>query len=241
MYEYQKNNRYFAQIAEDLKEQGDRELSELGAGSIRPAYRGMYFTADRETVYRITYSVRLFSRILAPLVSFRCSSSDQLYKKAREVNWTDFMNIKNTFAVFGNVSDSAITHSRYASLLVKDGIADSFRDRSGKRPNVNPKNPDIWFNIHIRNNSASISLDLTGGSLHRRGYRQDAVSAPMQETVAAAIIRYSEWDGSVTLTIIKRYGRMWRKTSTETSGSCPQDWFPEVTCPQMLFQLPGRT
>jgi putative N6-adenine-specific DNA methylase len=199
MYEYQKNNRYFAQIAEDLKEQGACELAELGAVNISPAYRGMYFTADRETLYRITYSVRLFSRILAPLVSFRCGSTDQLYNKARQVNWPDFMTTKNTFAVFGNVSDSAITHSRYASLLIKDGIVDSFRDRSGKRPDVDPKNPDVWFNIHIRKNSASISLDLSGGSLHRRGYRQDTVSAPMQETVAAAIIRYAEWDGSVPL------------------------------------------
>jgi len=199
MYEYQKNNRYFAQIAEDIKEEGARELSELGAGNITPAYRGIYFRADGETLYRITYSVRLFSRILAPLVSFPCHSTDQLYKKARQVNWTDFLAVKNTFAVFGNVSDSTITHSQYASLLVKDSIADSFRDRFGKRPNVDAKNPDVWFNVHIRNDMASISLDLSGGSLHRRGYRLDAVSAPMQETVAAAIIRYTEWDGSVPL------------------------------------------
>lgn len=199
MYEYQKNNRYFAQIAEDIKESGARELSELGACNITPVYRGIYFSADRETLYRITYSVRLFSRILALLASFPCSSTDQLYKKARQVDWTDFLDVKNTFAVFGNVSDSTITHSHYASLLLKDSIADSFRDRFGKRPDVDAKNPDVWFNIYIRNDRASISLDLSGGSLHRRGFRQDAVSAPMQETVASAIIRYSEWDGSVTL------------------------------------------
>jgi putative N6-adenine-specific DNA methylase len=199
MYEYQKNNVYFAQIAEDIKESGALELSELGAGKITPAYRGIYFSADRETLYRITYSVRLFSRILAPLVSFPCSSTDQLYKKARQVSWTDFLDVKNTFAVFGNVSDSTITHSHYASLLLKDGIADSFRDRFGKRPDVDSKNPDVWVNIYIRNDRASISLDLSGGSLHRRGFRQDAVAAPMQETVASAIIRYSEWDGSVPL------------------------------------------
>jgi putative N6-adenine-specific DNA methylase len=199
MYEYQKNNSYFAQIAEDIKESGARELSELGAGKITPAYRGIYFSADRETLYRITYSVRLFTRILAPLLSFPCSSTDQLYKKARQVSWTDFLDVKNTFAVFGNVSDSTITHSHYASLLLKDGIVDSFRDLLGKRPDVDTKNPDVWFNIYIRNDRASISFDLSGGSLHRRGFRQDAVAAPMQETVASAIIRYSEWDGSVPL------------------------------------------
>jgi putative N6-adenine-specific DNA methylase len=199
MYDYQKNNRYFAQIAEDIKELGTQELAELGAGKITPAYRGIYFSADMETLYRITYSVRLFSRILAPLVSFTCSSTDQLYKKARQVSWTDFLDVKDTFAVFGNVSDSTITHSHYASLLLKDGIVDSFRDCFGKRPNVDAKNPDVWFNIYIRNDRASISLDLSGGSLHRRGFRPDAVSAPMQETVASAIIRYTEWDGSVPL------------------------------------------
>lgn len=199
MYEYQRHNRYFAQIAEDLKEAGVRELVELGAGDITPAYRGIYFSADRKALYRIIYSVRLFSRILAPLVTFPCSSREQLYKKARKVNWTDFLTMNNTFAVFGNVSDSTINHSHYASLLLKDGIADSFRDRFGKRPNVDAKNPDVWFNVHIRKDRASISIDLSGGSLHRRGYRQEAITAPMQETVAAAIIRYSEWDGSVPL------------------------------------------
>jgi len=199
MYEYQQNNRYFAQIPEDLKEPGARELAELGAGDVTPAFRGIYFSADRQTLYRITYSVRLFSRVLAPLVSFACRSTDRLYAMARTVDWTNFMNLKNTFAVFGNVSDSEISHSQYASLLLKDAIADSFRDRFGKRPNVDAKNPDIWFNIHIRKNRATISLDLSGGSLHRRGYRQEAVSAPMQEIVASAIIRYSEWDGSVPL------------------------------------------
>jgi len=92
-----------------------------------------------------------------------------------------------------------ITNSHYASLRLKDGIADSFREISGKRPDVDSRNPDIWLNLHIRNDKAVISLDTSGGSLHRRGYRKDSVSAPMQETVAAAIIRYAEWNGEVPL------------------------------------------
>ncbi|GBD96649.1 MAG TPA: class I SAM-dependent RNA methyltransferase [Nitrospirae bacterium] len=199
MYEYQRNKLYFAQIADGIKELGVEELSELGARKVSPAYGGIYFNADREALYRINYFTRFASRILAPLVSFDCGTSDQLYEKAKQINWPDFISGKNTFAVFGNVSNSMITNSHYASLRLKDGIADSFREISGKRPDVDSRNPDIWLNLHIRDDKAVISLDTSGGSLHRRGYRKDSVSAPMQETVAAAIIRYAEWNGEVPL------------------------------------------
>ncbi|MEE8329360.1 MAG: THUMP domain-containing protein [Thermodesulfovibrionia bacterium] len=199
MYEYQKNKLFFAQIADDIKELGAHELSELGAQKINPEYRGIYFNADKKTLYRINYSSRLVSRILAPLVSFNCRNTDQLYKKAKQIKWTDFFSIENTFAIFSNVSNSKINNSHYASLRLKDGIVDSFRDMSGERPDIDTKNPDIWLNLYIRHDKAIISLDTSGGSLHRRGYRKDSVSAPMQETVAAAIIRYSKWDGSVPL------------------------------------------
>ena len=131
MYEYQKNNRFFAQIAEEIKELGARELSDLGAKNISPAYRGIYFDADRETLYRINYAARVTSRILAPLIWFRCYNADQLHRKAYQLNWADFMSPKNTFAVFSTVSDSRIRNSHYAALRLKDGIADSFRDRTG--------------------------------------------------------------------------------------------------------------
>lgn len=199
MYAYQKNKLFFAQIADGIKELGAQELSELGAREVSPAYRGLYFSADKETLYRINYCSRLASRILAPLISFNCRTNDQLYKKAKEINWTDFLSQEKTFAVFGNVSNSEINNSHYASLRLKDAIVDSFREISGTRPNVNARNPDVWLNIHIRNNRAIISLDTSGGSLHRRGYRKDSQPAPMQETVAAAIIRYTKWNGEVPL------------------------------------------
>lgn len=199
MYEYQKNNRFFAQIADSIKELGVQELSELGADNVSSAYRGIYFDADPETLYRINYTSRLVSRVLAPLVWFRCHTTDQLHKKAMQIKWTDFISPKNTFAIFSNVSNSKIRNSKYAALRLKDGIVDSFRESSGERPNIDTRNPDIWLNLHIDNNEAIISLDTSGGSLHRRGYRKEAIEAPMQETVAAAIIRYSEWDGSVPL------------------------------------------
>ncbi len=199
MYEYQKNNRFFAQIADGIKELGSQELHELGAQKISTAYRGIYFDADKETLYRINYFTRLASRILAPLVWFYCHTTDQLYKKAKQINWSDLIPQKNTFAIFSNVSNSKIRNSQYASLRLKDGIVDSFRESSGQRPDIDSRNPDIWLNLHIANDKAIISLDTSGGSLHKRGYRKDSVEAPMQETVAAAIVRYTEWDGSVPL------------------------------------------
>ncbi len=199
MYDYQKNRQFFAQIANGIKELGAEELTRLGARNVRTAFGGVYFRADRETLYRINYCSRLASRILAPLATFNCRTADHLYGKAMRIDWSDFISVNDTFAVYGNVSDSAINNSHYASLRLKDGIVDSFRKKSGKRPNVDARNPDAWFNIHIRKDRAVLSLDASGGSLHRRGYRKDAVTAPMQETVAATIIEYTKWDGSVPL------------------------------------------
>ncbi len=199
VYEYQKDGRYFAQIADSLKEAGAEELAELGAEDVRPEFSGIHFRADKSTLYRVNYLTRLLSRCLAPLISFACHDTDTLYRKAKQIAWEDFFATGNTFAVSGNVSDSAISHSKYAALRLKDAIADHFREKTGRRPDVSVRNPDVLLNLHIRKDTAVISLDTSGGALHRRGYREETVSAPMQETVAAAIIRFSEWDGSVPL------------------------------------------
>ena len=137
--------------------------------------------------------------MLAPLIEFDCHSDRYLYKIARDLPWHDLFALEDTFAVFATVSQSKITHSKFAALRVKDAIVDSFRDRTGQRPNIERRNPDIWLNLHIHQNRAVISLDTSGGSLHRRGYRKEAVKAPMQETVAAAAVRMSGWDGSTPL------------------------------------------
>ena len=199
MYQYQKDCRYFAQIADSLKEAGADELSELGAEDVRPEFSGIHFRADKSTLYRINYLSRLLSRCLAPLISYACHDTDTLYQKAKTIEWEDFFRKGNTFAVSGNVSDSLISHSKYAALRLKDAVADYFKEKTGQRPDVSVRNPDILLNLHIRHDKAVISIDTSGGALHRRGYREEAVSAPMQETVAAAIIRFSEWDGSVPL------------------------------------------
>jgi putative N6-adenine-specific DNA methylase len=199
VYQYQKDGRYFAQIADSLKEAGAQELAELGARDVRPEFSGIHFRADKSTLYRINYLTRLLSRCLAPLISFPCPDTDKLYQKAKQIEWKDFFARGHTFAVVGNVSDSAISHSKFAALRLKDAVADYFRENTGQRPDVSVRNPDILLNLHIKNNRAVISLDTSLGALHRRGYREETVAAPMQETVAAAIIRFSRWDGSAPL------------------------------------------
>ncbi len=195
MFLYQENNTYFAQIASGLEEEAEKELGWFGAKNTQRQPRGIRFQADKAALYRINYKSRLITRVLAPLISFPCTNGDELYEAASAVKWRRFLNVRETFAVFSNVSDSTIDNSHFASLRLKDAIADCFTRFRGKRPDVDTKNPDVWFNIHIHKDEAVVSLDTSGGSLHKRGYRKRSVDAPMQETVAAAMIQLSDWDG----------------------------------------------
>lgn len=195
-FKYQQNPIFFGQIAEDLISEGEAELKQLGATDVTHSFRGIYFKAGKEIFYRINYQTRLFSRILAPLTSFACNDTDTLYRQAKKIKWENLFKKKSTFAITSNVSDSEITHSQYAGLRLKDAIADYFRERTGKRPDVNTLDPDVMINLHIRKETADISIDASGGALHKRGYREESVTAPMQETIAAAIIRISGWDGT---------------------------------------------
>ena len=199
MYQYQKTNRYFAQAADDIKDIAEAELNALGATEISPSYRGLYFNADRESLYRINFHSRLINRVLAPLIQFDCHSDKYLYQTALQIPWEDFLTPEHTFAVFATVTHSHIRHSKFAALRLKDAIADYFKKTAGRRPSVDTREPDVWFNLYMENNEALISVDTSGGSLHRRGYRMDSVSAPMSETLAASIIRYTEWDGASPL------------------------------------------
>ena len=172
MYEYQQSGRYFAQHSDDIKDITEVELQELGALDISSAYRGIYFNADKKTLYRINLQSRLLNRILAPIKSFDCHSDNYLYKVSKQIPWEDFLNTDHTFAVFANVTQSNINHSKYAALRVKDAIVDYFRENTGERPSVDRRNPDLWLNVHIDQNFAIISVDTSGGSLHRAGLSQ---------------------------------------------------------------------
>ena len=193
--EYIKTGKYFAQVAGSLEAHAKAELEELGAQVLQSVPRGLRFACDPATLYRVIYCSRLAQRILAPLVSFRCHSEKYLYDQARAaVDWPALFNVEQSFGIESNVSASKISHSLYAGQLLKDAICDSFRDKYNRRPDFMSSGADINFNLHIRENWASISLDLTG-SMHKRGYRLSPAPAPLQETLAAAIIRLSGWNG----------------------------------------------
>lgn len=199
VYDYDKDLIYFAQVSESVKSLAVEELKELGAKNIAPEYRGIRFKASQEILYSIVYQTRMISRVLAPIKSFACPDNSSIYKNTKSIKWIDFLSRKKTFAIVSNVSDSNVTHSQYAALRVKDAIADYFRDMTGKRPDVDKDNPDLIINLHIRKDIATLSVDLGGGALHKRGYREKSVMAPMQEIIAAAIIKYSGFDGTSSL------------------------------------------
>lgn len=196
MFQYQQRNQYFAQIASGFEGIAEAELQDLGATNIIPAYRGFHFEASPETLYRINYTSRLIVRVLAPLITFDCHSDNYLYRTALKLEWNRFLTPNDTFAVNAVTSNTpSLKHSQYAALKVKDAVCDFFRRKTGERPSVDVQSPDLGIHLFVRNNRATISVDASGGSLHKRGYRTASVEAPMQETLAAAIIRLSGWDG----------------------------------------------
>lgn len=191
---------YFAQVARGMEELGVQELIELGARDPRPAYRGVSFKADRATAYRICYESRLCSRLFAPLARFRFTDEKDLLRLATDVPWHRLFSKGRTFAVTFNVGNSVIRNGKYASLLVKDAICDRFRQETGGRPDVDTDHPQIVINLFIDRNEAVLSADLAGEALHKRGYRAHGGGpAPMQETLAAAIIRHTGFDGTQRL------------------------------------------
>ncbi|MBF0432660.1 MAG: class I SAM-dependent RNA methyltransferase [Fibrobacteria bacterium] len=192
---YQRFGAYFASVCDGVENLLKQELLDLGARKAQTVYRGVNFDADQDALYRINYMSGLATRIYAPLMQFACHSTKYLHRTAVNIPWDDFLSLDKTFAISATVSHSAIKHSKYAALCLKDAVADYFWEKYDKRPNVDTDNPDVWINLHIQENKAHVSIDTSGGSLHRRGYRVMSTEAPMQESVAAAIVRMSGWKG----------------------------------------------
>jgi len=199
MFLYQKSGRYFAQVADGLQDLATAELTKLGATEVAPAYRGLWFDAAPKDLYRIVYRTRLLTRVLAPLLVFDCHSTRYLYKTARQMDWSQLLQVDQTFAVHANVGNSKVRHGQYASRVLKDAVADWFMGRGGTRPSVDPREPDLWLYLSIHHDRATIYVDCAGGSLHRRGYRRESVAAPLMETLAAAIVELSGWEGGQPL------------------------------------------
>jgi 23S rRNA (guanine2445-N2)-methyltransferase / 23S rRNA (guanine2069-N7)-methyltransferase len=172
------------------------ELTELGAARARVLGAGVAFSANLSMAYRVCLWSRLASRVLLPIGEAAAADGDELYHGAREVDWSAHLDTNCTFAVDCTVRNARITHSHYAALRVKDAIVDQFRDNEGRRPSIDTDQPDIRIHVHLQGRKAQLAIDLSGGGLHRRGYRVEAGIAPLRETLAAAMLRFTGWPNS---------------------------------------------
>jgi 23S rRNA (guanine2445-N2)-methyltransferase / 23S rRNA (guanine2069-N7)-methyltransferase len=169
------------------------ELRSLGAFEVAEGRSGVAFSGPLAIAYRACLWSRLASRVLLPLATFPATSPEELYAGVRSIDWSEHLSAESTLAVDASVSGSKITHSHYAALKIKDAVVDQFRDRTGDRPSVDAERPDVRINLYLLRDTATLSLDLSGDSLHRRGYRDEGVLAPLKENLAAAILIRAGW------------------------------------------------
>ena len=169
------------------------ELEQLGATELREQPAGVEFKGDLETAYRICLWSRTAGRVLLPLGKFPAESADALYAAVQQIDWQQHLTGRSTLAVDFTGRSDAINHSQFGALKVKDAIVDQLRETTGGRPNVDVVQPDIRINAHLYRDEISIAIDLSGDSLHRRGYRQEGGAAPLKENLAAAILLRAGW------------------------------------------------
>jgi 23S rRNA (guanine2445-N2)-methyltransferase / 23S rRNA (guanine2069-N7)-methyltransferase len=184
---------YFATCPKGMEYLLRDELLALGAASAHEALAGVHFEGTLETTYRACLWSRLASRILLPLAEFEAADTDALYAGAQAIDWSAHLAVDGSFAIDATVAQSAITHSRYAALRVKDAIVDQFRERTGARPDVELERPQLRVNLHLKKNRATLSLDLAGEPLHRRGWRVGQGEAPLKENLAVAMLLRAGW------------------------------------------------
>lgn len=172
-----------------------KELTQLGANDVQIGRRMVSFTGDKAMMYRANLQLHTAIRILKPIKHFKARSADDVYEEVKKIDWSDYIGEDKTFAVDSVVFSDEFRHSKFVSYKVKDAIVDQFRERTGKRPNISVANPDIRLNMHIAEDKCTLSLDSSGESLHRRGYRQESVEAPLNEVLAAGMILMTGWKG----------------------------------------------
>ena len=188
-----------AKTFQGLEEVLAAELTALGADNIQMGRRMVSFTGDKEMLYRTNFCLRTALRILKPIKHFTATDADAVYEAVKDIRWEDYLDPAKTFAVDATVFSEEFRHSKFVSYRVKDAIADYFREKTGKRPSVSITKPDVLLNIHIAQTDCTLSLDSSGESLHRRGYRQEAVEAPLNEVLAAGMILLTGWQGECDL------------------------------------------
>jgi putative N6-adenine-specific DNA methylase len=189
--------RLFATCARGLEPVLANELTALGAREVAPGRGGVGFGGDRLLLYKANLWLRTAIRVLQPILEAPVTAPEELYEAVQTIDWQRYLTPEHTLAVDCNVRDSQITHSKYAALKTKDAICDQFVSRTGRRPSVNIDEPMVGLNLHIYKDQAILSLDSSGDSLHKRGYRPIQTKAPMNEALAAGLLLLTGWPGDV--------------------------------------------
>jgi len=188
-----KNTQYIAKTLYGLEDVLAEELTNIGAQQVTKANRAIYFAGDKDLLYKANFNLRTAISILQPINTFKAKDENELYRKIQETDWSKIFSTKQTFAVESTVFSSVFKHSQYISLKTKDAIVDQFRTKQNVRPDVNTENPDILINIHISEDNCTLSLNSSGEPLFKRGYRIATRIAPLNEVLAAGLIKLSGW------------------------------------------------
>ena len=183
-----------AKTISGLEEVLVKELEKLGATDVMKLNRAVSFSADTEMMYRVNYACRTALRILKPLFHFEILEQKDLYENIYEFPWEDYLDADHSLAIDAVISYTVFTNSQFVAQRTKDAIVDRLRDKLGTRPSVDLENPDLKVNVHLFKDSCTVALDSSGQSLHRRGYRKSTGPAPINEVLAAGLIKLSEWD-----------------------------------------------
>ena len=184
-----------AKTFKGLEEVLAQELIELGANDVLIERRAVSFRGDKALLYRANFALRTAIRILVPIASFKAKDTDALYNQLRKLNWSQYMTVDSTFAIDATVYSESFRTSRFVTYRVKDAIVDYWQEKASKRPNVQVEKPDLLINIHIANEQVTLSLDSSGESLHKRGYRVATTEAPINEVLAAGMLLMAGWQG----------------------------------------------
>ncbi|MBR1889545.1 MAG: methyltransferase [Alloprevotella sp.] len=176
-----------------LEEVLAQEITELGANNIEIGHRMVRFSGDKEVLYRANFCLRTAVRILKPIKRFEAHNPDEVYAALADFPWESILSLEQTFAVNSVINSSEFNHTKFVAYKVKDAIVDYFREKYGKRPNISVTNPQIRLDIHITGTDCTLCLDSSGESLHIRGYRSATVEAPINEVLAAGMIKLSGW------------------------------------------------
>lgn len=172
-----------------------KELIELGANNVQIERRAVSFTGDLRMLYTANFCLRTASRVLVPIATFKAKKTDDIYEQVKQVDWAQYMTEKTTFQIDATVYSDLFRHSQFVTYRVKDAIVDWWMEQAGVRPNVRLTNPDLYLNVHIAGDIVTVSLDSSGESLHKRGYRVANTQAPINEALAAGMLLLAGWNG----------------------------------------------